>query len=86
MVADLANVDECVVLDRRLNVIGFGGKISMSVDPVKGLGMRHASAKTWCAKHGGMAFVVSQDGDLTVMSEDMSSSVVDPGTSILDLC
>ncbi len=85
MLADLAHVDGCVVLDRRLSTIGFGGKITMPFEPVKGSGMRHASAKTWCSKHGGTAFVVSQDGDVTVFSGDMSCAL-DPGTSILDLC
>ncbi len=88
--ANLGRVDGCVVVDRELQLRGFGGKIGFdkrdpatSVLPhlnlmtketveyeVKG-GMRHKSAYWLCQViPGTIAFVVSQDGDLTVFFSD----------------
>ena len=65
--ANLGKVDGCVVVDRQLQLRGFGGKIGFdNRDPVEG-GMRHNSAHWLCqVVPGTIAFVVSQDGDLTV--------------------
>lgn len=89
--ANMGRVDGCVVLNQKLEVIGFGGKIEFgkvdadkspliyvhyftkeleSEDDLKG-GMRHRSA-FWLCKciPGALAFVISQDGDLTVFLSD----------------
>lgn len=88
MLADLANVDGCVVLDRQLNVLGFGGKIEVPVAKMDGFGTRHGSAKAWCEKFpGGIAFVISQDGNLRVISHELAGiEERDAGTSLLELC
>lgn len=45
-IADLANVDGCVLLDRKLSVLGFGGKINVSDDDIKATGLRYANHVT----------------------------------------
>jgi hypothetical protein len=59
--ADIANVDGCVVLDRHLQVLGFGGKIefpSNQSSKLRGKGMRHISAASWCQRFpDGMALL-----------------------------
>lgn len=88
--ANLGRVDGCVVVDRELQLRGFGGKIGFDDRDftvpglphfdlltknvveygVKG-GMRHKSAYWLCQViPGTIAFVVSQDGDLTVFFSD----------------
>ncbi len=88
--ANLGRVDGCVVVDRELQLRGFGGKIGCEErDPIARLlphfdlksmekvkyeikgGMRHKSAYWLCrVVPGTIAFVVSQDGDLTVFFSD----------------
>ena len=88
--ANLGRVDGCVVLDRELQLRGFGGKIGFDERDsgakllphfdlisrknvkykIEG-GMRHKSAYWLCrVVPGTIAFVVSQDGDLTVFFSD----------------
>jgi len=85
MVADLANVDGCVVLDRRLRVCGFGGKINVDTKPMKESGTRHASASAWCEEVGGIAFVVSQDGDLRVFPNTHPATPLDAWRRLVDV-
>ena len=44
--AELANVDGCVVLDRRLRLYGFGGEIRVGEEPVRGWTCTEAHADT----------------------------------------
>jgi hypothetical protein len=71
-IAGLSAVDGCVLLDRNLNPIRFGAKLHSKEshdDPeLQGKGTRHGSAYQLCAEHRAVAFVVSQDGGLTVIA------------------
>ena len=88
--AHLSAVDGCVVLNRDLNVDGFGAVIHVdsaqleqtrspdldywtheAVRSGDGIGTRHHSARNLCqAQPGAFAFVISQDGDLTLFFSD----------------
>ncbi len=93
-VGNLSCVDGCVVLNRRLQLCGFGGEILVSDEKarqsprrfenymtgeawnydsfLKGIGgTRHKSAARLCkAFDGVLAFIVSQDGELKILSSD----------------
>lgn len=87
--AGLSAVDGCVQLDAEMNLKSFGAKLHSKEahdlpDELGGTGMRHRSAYEFCAEHKAIAFVVSQDGHLTVIASNPSQcpSVykdVDPG-------
>lgn len=86
LMASLAAVDGAVVMNRRFEILGFGGEIT-AADPVlqihravdleatqttasmvDGEGTRHRSAYRLCQAHPPtLAFVVSQDGGITVV-------------------
>jgi hypothetical protein len=86
LITDLANVDGCVVLDRRLQVLGFGGTITYRKEDGDSGGHRHLSAKSWCKKfRDGFAFVISQDGDVRVYHQSGEYGPLDPGPSIVHL-
>lgn len=72
-IAGLAAVDGCVVMDPQLKLKSFGTKLRSKeiheLPPaLKGVGMRHSSAYNFCAENKAVAFVVSQDGQLTVIA------------------
>jgi hypothetical protein len=71
--AGLSAADGCVVLGPDLGVVGFGAKLGAraggDVPPeLAGTGTRHQSAYHYCAARAALAFVVSQDGQLTVIA------------------
>jgi hypothetical protein len=86
LMASLATVDGAVVMNRRFELLGFGGEITVA-DPVfqihravdleatetaaamvDGEGTRHRSVYRLCqAFPGSLAFVVSQDGAVTIV-------------------
>lgn len=86
LIADLSNVDGCVVVDRRLQVLGFGGKIEYRPTKSSGAGTRHLSAQSWCKDFPeGIAIVISQDGDVTVFCGDDKSGPLDVGSSVVQI-
>lgn len=86
LMASLASVDGALVMNRRFELLGFGGEITVA-DPVlqihravdleasetlaevvDGVGTRHRSVYRLCQAHPAtLAFVVSQDGTITVV-------------------
>jgi hypothetical protein len=69
----LSAIDGCVILDNKLRILGFGSKINQLDIPedkksiVEHSGMRHRSAASACIHlPNSAAFVVSQDGDITI--------------------
>lgn len=74
--AALAGVDGAVVLTRDLSLVGFGATLNAVAqapinNPSLEGGHRHKSAATFCDVHkGALAFVVSQDGPISVYGEE----------------
>jgi hypothetical protein len=77
-ISSLSYVDGAVVLSRDLNLIGFGARFTAKLESeseVKNVGMRHKSAHDFCCKaKDSIAIVVSQDGGITVFSNNGKDS------------
>ena len=80
--AAFTRVDGAVVLNKKLEFMGFGGKLKFSGEDdcreSKDLkGMRHKSAQHFCKMvKGAVAFVVSQDGNITRFHNEEHKQVV----------
>jgi hypothetical protein len=74
LISALSCVDGAVVIDRALGIRGFGYRLtapSSGPSDLKGVGTRHRSAMDFCRTVGGaIAFVVSQDGGVTLFSNN----------------
>src|SRR6185295_2406861 len=73
------SVDGCVVLTRKLQLLGFGGEIRVptehSLDEDRHTGTRHRSAARFCKKFpGAIALVVSQDGQVSIFCTDQKTN------------
>jgi hypothetical protein len=71
-IAGLSAVDGCVLMDRQLKLTRFGGRLHSKAsheipEGLSGTGTRHSSAFQFCTEHKSVAFVVSQDRQLTVI-------------------
>jgi hypothetical protein len=67
--AAFTRIDGAVILNKKLEFMGFGGKLTFSgkdESEESPKGMRHKSAQHFCKMvEGAVAFVVSQDGNIT---------------------
>jgi DNA integrity scanning protein DisA with diadenylate cyclase activity len=74
LISALSCVDGAVIIDRALGIRGFGYRLtapSSKTSDLTGVGTRHRSASDFCRRvDGAMAFVVSQDGGVTLFSHN----------------
>lgn len=87
-VASISYIDGAVLLGRDFKIIGFGARFTAKKEngALENVGMRHKSAHDFCCKTlGAIAIVVSQDGRITVYSNNGDDSCTDDKIT-LDYC